>query len=98
MSSVQIHQARPEAREIGTPRIHVPTSGFGKTSIFIAERLGELTKPTPTFLGQRPEPSKTLDEQLYDALSAFKTRTALVAMHLDRDWRSRLFNQLDSLL
>ncbi len=36
-------------------------------------------------------------EQLYDALVAAKIRTAQVASHLQRDWRQRLFRQLDAL-
>ncbi len=42
--------------------------------------------------------TKNIQEQLYDALASFKVRTATIAMHLDRDWRDRLFAQLDSLL
>ena len=42
--------------------------------------------------------SKALSERLFDALSAFKIKTASVAMHLDDDWRRRFFSQLDSLL
>lgn len=98
MSAIQIRHVRQDAMTLGLPALHLPTSGFGPTSKLIARQIEEFRRPTPTFAGQRPEPSKTLDERLYDALAAFKTRTALVAMHLDRDWRSRLFAQLDSLL
>jgi hypothetical protein len=42
--------------------------------------------------------NKGLEEQLYDALASFKVRTATIAMHIDREWRDRLFKQLDSLL
>jgi hypothetical protein len=42
--------------------------------------------------------SSSLQECLYDALASFKVRTATVAMHIDREWRDRLFKQLDSLL
>jgi hypothetical protein len=40
----------------------------------------------------------SIEEELYDALAVFKTRTAAIAMYIDRDWRSRLFQQLDNLL
>jgi hypothetical protein len=66
-------------------------------SQFIKQKLDDLAAPTPTFSGVRIA-AKGLDEQLYDALAAFKIRTAAVAMHLDRDWRVKLFGQLDSLL
>ena len=41
---------------------------------------------------------KTLPEKLYDALARVKLLTAQVAMHLDTEWRSRIFEQLDDLL
>jgi hypothetical protein len=41
----------------------------------------------------------SIPERLYDALATFKLKTAtLAAAHFDRDERSRLFKQLDSLL
>jgi hypothetical protein len=39
-----------------------------------------------------------LEERLYDARALCKIRTAAVAMHLDREWQSRLFLQIDSLM
>src|ERR1700730_14825270 len=39
----------------------------------------------------------TLQERLFDALAGAKVLTAQVAMHLDRQWRDKLFRQLDSL-
>lgn len=41
---------------------------------------------------------KTLAEKLYDSLANAKVATAQVAMHLDENWRTRLFAQLDDLL
>jgi hypothetical protein len=83
---------------IGETSIFMPSLGLSPTSNFIQEKLQDFTRPTPTFSGSRVVPLKGREEQLYDALAAFKIRTAAVAMHLDRDWRSRLFRQLDSLL
>jgi hypothetical protein len=40
---------------------------------------------------------KDLAERLFDALANAKVLTSAVAMHLDRDWRDKLFRQLDSL-
>jgi hypothetical protein len=74
-----------------------PTAGFGKTSAMMAERLKELDRPTPSGFPSVKQP-KSVEEQLYDALASFKLQTAAVAMHLDRDWRYRLFRQFDSLL
>ena len=64
----------------------------------MVERLKHFTEPTPTFSGWKPVEAKGLNEKLYDALAAFKIRTAFVAMHLDREWRAGLFRQLDSLM
>ena len=40
----------------------------------------------------------SLQDRLYNALAASKIRTATVAMHLDQEWRTRFFRQLDNLL
>lgn len=41
--------------------------------------------------------NKALEERLFDATANVKILTSQVAMHLDREWRERLFKQLDSL-
>src|SRR5271165_2609297 len=67
----------------------------------IARRVAELrNQPSPASL--RSEPRLAPDEQpletrLFDALAAVKILTAQVAMHLDGEWRKKLFGQLDSL-
>jgi hypothetical protein len=98
MTTVQISRARPEHAAIGATMISKPSVGVSAASKLIEQRLRDLTQPTPTFSGNRPIPAKDLDEQLYDALAAFKIHTASVAMHLDHEWRNRLFGQLDNLL
>lgn len=40
---------------------------------------------------------KPLDEELFDATANAKILTSQVAMHLDKAWRKRLFQQIDSL-
>jgi hypothetical protein len=98
MSTVQIVRARPLAEQIGRALIFPSSVGFSRTSELINEKLKAFTDPTPTFAGKPPARSRSIQEQLYDALAEFKIRTATVAMHLDRDWRTRVFQQLDSLL
>ncbi|MGY4332955.1 hypothetical protein ACVWWG_007372 [Bradyrhizobium sp. LB7.2] len=72
---------------------------LGSVSNVIKGQIENLRKPSPTYSGQtRTALTKTLDEQLFDVLAQFKIRTSQVAMHLDRDWRAKLFTQLDSLL
>src|SRR5271167_4758526 len=40
---------------------------------------------------------KATQEDLFDALAGVKILTSQVAMHLDGEWRTKLFRQLDSL-
>ena len=40
---------------------------------------------------------RQLPEQIFDALANVKIMTLQVAMHLDSEWRRKLFRQLDSL-
>jgi hypothetical protein len=39
-----------------------------------------------------------LEEKLFNSKAAFKITTNLVAMHLDKGWRDKLFSQVDALL
>lgn len=55
-----------------------------------------LNPPSPasltSLLAERP-----LEERLFDATANVKILTSQVAMHLEREWRDKLFRQLDSL-
>lgn len=97
MNAIQIHKLRPDAATIGRTSISFPSMGTSAVSELINKKLEALAAPTPSFSGVRIA-AKGLEEQLYDALAAFKIRTASVAMHLDREWRTRLFGQFDGLL
>jgi hypothetical protein len=69
----------------------------GDTQQIIAQYVEALReKPTPASL-EAVDSDKELVERLFDALAAAKIMTAQVAMHLDREWRDKLFRQLDSL-
>jgi len=99
MSTLQAARTKVDADRIGRAQLTVPSVGFGEASQLISQRLKDLQRSSPTLPpATQPGPAKSIDEQLYDALAAFKIRTATVAMHLDRDWRAKLFKQLDSLL
>jgi hypothetical protein len=73
----------------------------------IAERLqdrssaGSLLKESVAGMAQtrveRVSDAPSLDERLFNALAAVKIMTSQVAMHLDTQWRQKLFAQLDSL-
>ena len=54
-----------------------------------------LRSPTARGIGA---PIANLNEQLFDARSKAKQLTALIAMHLSRDWRDGFFKQVDNLL
>lgn len=58
------------------------------------------TSPSPSSItidDSAPPESSSLEEKLYAALSEAKVLTSQIAMHLDREWRNKLFRQLDSL-
>jgi hypothetical protein len=59
-----------------------------------------LNQPSPASLKSEPRlapDAQPLETRLFDALAAVKILTAQVAMHLDRVWRDKLFQQLDAL-
>ena len=72
------------------------SSVFGDETKLIERRISELQNPaSPASLFTAAE--KSLEERLFDATASVKILTAQVAMHLDREWRNKLFAQLDSL-
>lgn len=68
----------------------------------LRERVAALHNP-PSPASLRPysvaenKETKTIEERLFDATANVKILTSQVAMYLDREWRVRLFQQLDSL-
>lgn len=52
--------------------------------------------PSPASLTLSPR-QESLEEKLFDATSAVKILTAQVSMHINKTWRDKLFNQVDSL-
>lgn len=69
----------------------------GDTHRIITQYTDALRKrPTPGSL-EAADAEKELAERLFDAIAGAKMLTAQVAMHLDREWRDKIFQQLDSL-
>ena len=69
---------------------------FSDETKFIEHQISELRNPdSPASLSASTE--RSLEERLFDATASVKILTAQVAMHLDREWRNKLFAQLDSL-
>lgn len=93
-------QITPSGRPLH-PTVMFPAS---KNSDEITEAVirSVLSFQSPGSLGEQAKPPsiKTvlLEERLYNARALCKIKTAAVAMHLDSEWRSRFFSQLDSLM
>lgn len=101
MTTLQIDPRRHSFEEIGRPLFPIKTAGVGRDANDLAKSFrsrAELTYSIDSTTQNAAPGSRSLPDQLFNALAAFKIRTAAVAMHLDRDWRDRLFAQLDSLL
>jgi hypothetical protein len=73
-------------------------SALSRDTNKIAEWVDGLRKPSPTSLtGTTLLEGKPLELQVFNALADAKILTSHVAMHLQREFRERLFRQLDSL-
>jgi hypothetical protein len=71
-------------------------SALSTETNIIAKWVDELRRPSPAFLTPKSE-EQPLEIRVFDALAGAKVSTAQVVMHLERDFRDRLFRQLDSL-
>lgn len=72
------------------------STAFSNETTLLERRISELRSPaSPASLIVSAQ--KSLEERLFDATANVKILTAQVAMHLDREWRDKLFAQLDSL-
>jgi hypothetical protein len=83
------------------PRAALPVTGTGEVSKQLGARLRSgavTTTSTAADLELVPTPTKTAEERLFDSRIQLKVLAAQVAMHLTGLWRTRLFEQLDSLL
>jgi hypothetical protein len=54
--------------------------------------------PPSTYARWTTSSNASIEERLYESLAGVKVYTSQVAMHMERELRSRLFAQLDSLL
>jgi len=81
-----------------TPNLQLPGTGAGREAGIIYRRLANIAAPPPTSPTEIEQAGATLDEKLFASLGSFKIFTAQIAMHLDTEWREKLFRQLDSLL
>jgi hypothetical protein len=86
------------------PVLSYPSEGASDEAKGITDSLKEIREGLSRWLGsavdpraRKPRPASTA-ERLEAALADAKVMTSHVAMHLDREWRDRLFAQLDDLL
>lgn len=80
--------------------IQIPAGGDSLQISQSAARAAFLKSPAA--LGSYSETSRTpspaIEEALYNSRAALKLQVAAIAMHLNKEWRNRLFAQVDSLL
>ena len=69
---------------------------FSAESKQIAQWVHDLHRPSPASLQAAPA-GRQFETHVFDALASVKVMASLVAMHLSRESRDRLFSQLDSL-
>ena len=86
------------SRDGGQYNLHsdLSSASLSKETQVVQSRLTDLINPiSPGSLQGIAD--KTLEEKIFDATASVKILTAQVAMHLDAEWRSKLFKQLDAL-
>jgi hypothetical protein len=101
MSEVLAISARSSGygRVDSRPLLARPSEGASDDAKRIGISLKEIeSRQISLGAGIAPRTAASLDERLYDALALAKVSTSQVAMHLERDWRDRLFAQLDDML
>jgi hypothetical protein len=98
MAGVVVH---PQMPTVLGPTVLPGVEAFGVEANEIARLIAKLrNEPSPASLRSTPRLApneQPLETRLFDALAAVKILTAQVAMHLDGEWRRKLFAQLDSL-
>ncbi len=75
-----------------------PYRNEDKSLALLRKRVTSLhNPPSPAAFGLQITGEEALEARLFDATANAKVLTSQVAMHMDREWRDRLFRQLDSL-
>jgi hypothetical protein len=80
-----------------TSQSNVYEAAFSKDTLTMERRISDLrSPPSPASLAS-PTAGQSLQERLFDATANVKILTSQIAMHLEKEWRNKLFRQLDSL-
>ena len=74
-----------------------PPSYMSTQTQEIKSRIRQLRSPLAPSLRPLQEHARSLEEKLFEATADVKVMTSQVAMYLDSQWRSKLFNQIDFL-
>lgn len=72
-------------------------AAFSEGTQTMERRVSELLIPPSPASLTSPIGPRPLEERLFDATASVKILTSQIAMHLEREWRDKLFRQLDSL-
>jgi hypothetical protein len=100
MTGILVRGGRP-GQGVGQSPLALLAPAFSSQTSEVAHRVQALqNSPSPGSLGSEAtqmSSDRPLRERLFDALASVKILTSQIAMHLDREWRSRLFQQLDSI-
>lgn len=72
-------------------------SALSEGTQVVEKRIEELRIPPSPASLWTPTSGRPLEERLFDATASVKILTSQIAMHLEREWRDKLFKQLDSL-
>jgi hypothetical protein len=96
-------EALPARPQNARPFLNIPRIAAGADAARInqaARAVSQLASPSAILRRSISSPRRgaSLEERLHNSRTACKIRTAAVAMHLDREWRTRFFAQVDSLL
>lgn len=95
--------SRPDLEMVGLSSIQAIQHGLENSEIMMLRKRVEALQNPRSPASLRPfsvaenNETKSIEERLFDATANVKILTSQVAMHLDREWRERLFQQLDSL-
>lgn len=73
------------------------SAAFGDVTNSIERRIAALKNPPAPSSVTYVVQDTSIEERLFDAAAAAKILTSQVAMHLESEWRQKLFRQLDSL-
>jgi|SRR5712692_2285486 len=72
-------------------------AAFSEGTRTMERRVSDLRIPPSPASLISPIGGQPLEERLFDATANVKILTSQIAMHLEREWRDKLFRQLDSL-